>query len=148
MALTRSNPIERPFLSAERFAPVMLSVLRIMTGLLIMQHGTQKLLGFPTPPSRGMPELLSIYGLAGIIELFGGILIVIGLFTRPTAFLLAGFTAVAYFMAHAAKSFYPILNGGELAALYCFVFLYLMLAGPGPWSVDARRGVGLTRRTY
>ncbi|MGQ4273288.1 DoxX family protein [Terrihabitans sp. B22-R8] len=139
MALTRTNPIERPFFAAERYAPLMLSILRIMTGLLIMQHGLQKLLGFPSAPASGLPPLVSIYGLAGIIETFGGLLIVIGLFTRPAAFLLAGFTAVAYFMAHASRSFYPVLNGGELAVLYCFVFLYMMLAGPGPWSLDARR---------
>ncbi|MDX6807076.1 DoxX family protein [Terrihabitans rhizophilus] len=145
MLLNRSNPVERPFVSAARYAPIMLSVLRIMTGLLIMQHGTQKLFGFPEASARGMPPLVSLMGLAGVIELVGGLLIVIGLFTRPTAFLLAGFTAVAYFMAHASKSFFPILNGGELAALYCFVFLYLMLAGAGPWSLDARRGLEASR---
>ena len=114
------------------------SILRIMAGLLIMQHGTQKLFGFPDP-TKPTPELFSLMGLAGFIEFFIGALFVIGLFTRPAAFILSGFTAAAYWMAHGTKSFYPILNGGELAALYCFVFLYFVAAGPGIWSVDAKR---------
>ena len=138
MSLNRSNPVERGLAPAARFAPHMLSVLRIMTGLLIMQHGLQKLLGFPSTPASGMPALVSLMGLAGVLELFGGILIVLGLFTRPTAFVLAGFTAVAYFMAHASRNFFPVVNGGELAILFCFVFLYLVTAGPGAWSLDAR----------
>jgi putative oxidoreductase len=84
-------------------------------------------------------QLFSLMGLAGILEVIGGLLIIIGLFTRVTAFVLAGMMAVAYFMAHAPQGFYPLLNGGELAVLYCFVFLYFSAAGPGPWSVDARR---------
>ena len=115
------------------------SVLRIMTGLLLMQHGTQKLFNFPDA-AKGAAELMSLQGLAGVIEFFGGALFVIGLFTRPVAFLLCGFTAVAYWMVHGPKSFYPIMNGGELAALYCFVFLYFIAAGPGVWSLDEKRG--------
>ena len=123
--------------------PHLLSVLRIMSGLLILQHGTAKLLKFPVVPSMANVSMSSMGGIAGIFELVGGILLVIGLFTRPAAFILSGMTAVAYFMVHAPKNFYPILNGGELAALYCFVFLYLAAAGGGPWSADAmfrRRG--------
>lgn len=114
------------------------SLLRIVTGLLFLQHGTQKLLGFPDP-SKGTVEIASLMGLAGAIEFVGGILIIIGLFTRPVAFICAGFTAVAYWMAHAPSGVYPIMNMGELAILYCFVFLYFVAAGPGPWSVDAKR---------
>ena len=123
--------------------PHLLSLLRIMSGLLILQHGTAKLLKFPVVPSMANVSMSSMGGIAGIFELVGGILLVIGLFTRPTAFILSGMTAVAYFMAHAGRNFYPILNGGELAALYCFTFLYLAAAGGGPWSIDAivrRRG--------
>ena len=120
------------------WAPRLLSVLRIMTGLLFLAHGTQKLLGFP-PRAGGAPELLSLIGLAGVLELVGGALIVLGLFTRPVAFLLSGQMAVAYFMAHAPKSPFPALNGGDAAILFCFVFLYLAAAGAGPWSLDAGR---------
>lgn len=124
--------------------PEFLSVLRIMSGLLVLQHGTAKILKFPVVPNMSNVPITSMGGIAGIIELVGGILLAIGLFTRPTAFILSGLTAVAYFMAHAGRNFFPILNGGELAALYCFVFLYLAAAGGGPWSLDAmvrRRGV-------
>jgi putative oxidoreductase len=113
----------------------MLSVLRIVTGLLFLEHGTQKLLGFPLSPNPG-PALFSLIGVQGILELAGGFLILIGLFTRPVAFVLAGDMAVAYFMAHAPKGFFPTLNGGQLAILFCFVFLYLAFAGAGTWSVD------------
>jgi len=117
----------------------MLSVLRIVAGLLFMLHGTQKMFGFP--PNPQMPamhfNLMSQIGLAGVLETFGGLAIVLGLFTRPVAFLLAGEMAVAYFQAHFPRGFYPVVNGGEPAVLYCFVFLYLMLAGAGPWSIDA-----------
>jgi putative oxidoreductase len=114
-----------------------LSILRIFTGLALLQHGTGKILGFPVIPSFANLQIGSLAGAAGLIELIGGILFTVGLFTRPVAFILSGFTAAAYFMAHAGKGFYPILNGGELAALYCFVFLYFTFAGAGPWSVDA-----------
>jgi putative oxidoreductase len=122
------------------WAPRMLSVLRIFAGLELLQHGTGKILGFPAVPAFANTQLTSLSGIGGLIELIGGALFILGLFTRPVAFILSGFTAAAYFIAHASKSFYPILNGGELAALYCFVFLYFVFSGPGPWSVDAARG--------
>ena len=117
-----------------------LSVLRIMTGLLFLAHGTTKLFRFPLTDyfKDGVP-LFSFMGFAGLLEVVGGILIVLGLFTRITAFILSGMMAVAYFMAHAPQGFYPILNGGELAIMYCFVFLYFAAAGGGPWSLDAKR---------
>ena len=124
---------------AQSWAPRMLSVLRIMSALLYIEHGSQKLLGFPAS-ERGPVALFSFYGFAGFLELFGGILLAIGLFTRPVAFVLSGMMAVAYFMAHAPQSFFPANNGGDAAILFCFVFLYLFTAGPGPWSVDAKRG--------
>ena len=124
---------------AASWAPRLLSIMRIMTGLLLLQHGTAKLFKIPVIPMFANLSITSLPGIAGILELVGGVLIVLGLFTRPTAFILSGMTASAYFIAHAPKGFYPILNGGELAALYCFVFLYLAAAGPGPWSVDAGR---------
>ena len=121
------------------WAPRLLSVLRIMTGLLFLQHGTAKLLKIPTIPMFANLSLTSPPGIAGILELVGGVLMILGLFTRSVAFVLSGLMAVAYFMAHAPRGFYPILNAGELAALYCFVFLYIAAAGPGPWSIDAAR---------
>ena len=123
---------------AQAWAPRMLSVLRIMSALLYIEHGSQKLLGFPVS-ERGTAELFSIFGLGGVLELFGGILLLIGLFTRPVAFVLSGQMAVAYFMVHAPQGFFPVNNGGDAAILFCFVFLYLFIAGPGPWSLDARR---------
>lgn len=119
------------------WAPRILSVLRIITGLELMQHGTAKILGFPVVPAMANVSLTSLSGIAGVFELIGGALFTIGLFTRPVAFVLCGLLAAAYFIAHAARSFFPILNGGELAVLYCFVFLYFVFSGPGPWSVDA-----------
>jgi putative oxidoreductase len=136
-----------------QWAPRLLSVLRITTAFLFMQHGGQKLFGFPAAPQAGAPPLLSLLGLAGVLEFFGGLLILFGLFTRPVAFLLAGEMAVAYFKVHAPEGFWPLLNRGELAALYCFVFLYLAAAGGGAWSLDrlklkARRlSTGLGRRS-
>ena len=120
------------------YSAQLLSVLRIMSGLLFLQHGTTKYLGIPTSKMTGV-EPLSMGGAAGAIELVGGILLVIGLFTRPVAFILSGTMAVAYFYAHFPQGFFPILNGGELAALYCFVFLYIVAAGGGAWSVDRLR---------
>ena len=117
------------------WTPRALSVLRIVTGMLFLEHGTQKLLGFP-PSEHAAPALFSLIGVQGILELVGGFLILIGLFTRPVAFMLAGDMAVAYFMAHAPKSFFPTLNGGQLAILFCFVFLYSAFAGGGEWSAD------------
>jgi putative oxidoreductase len=112
-----------------------LSVLRIMTGLLFLEHGSAKYLGFPH--LEKVPEPRSMGGVGGMFELVGGALIVLGLFTRPVAFLLSGEMAIAYFYAHAPRAFFPLLNMGEAAILYCFVFLYLVFAGPGPWSLDA-----------
>ncbi len=112
-----------------------LSILRIMSGLLLLQHGTAKILNFPEGPMNNASPL-TMGGAAGLIELVFGALLVIGLFTRLSAFIASGLTAVAYFYAHAGRDFFPILNGGELAALYSFVFLYLASAGAGPWSVD------------
>jgi putative oxidoreductase len=120
------------------WTPRVLSILRIMTALLFLEHGTQKLLGFPPSPNPG-PALFSLLGIQGVIEIVGGLLLALGLFTRPVAFILSGDMAVAYFMAHAPQSFFPVLNRGDAAILYCFVFLYLVFAGPGPWSLDAPR---------
>lgn len=118
------------------WSPRLLSILWIVTALLFMEHGGQKLFGFPPSQQGGTVPLLSLFGVAGVLELFGGLLILLGLFTRPVAFILAGEMAVAYFMAHAPQGFWPVLNRGELAVLYCFVFLYLAVAGGGLWSVD------------
>ena len=123
-----------------------LSLLRAVTGALYMQHGLQKLFGVPSDGSRpfaGAPPAFSLFWIAGVLETFGGLLIVLGLFTRPVAFLLAGEMAVAYFMFHLPRSFFPILNGGEPVVLFCFVYLFLFTAGGGPYSLDAlRRGRG------
>ncbi len=119
-----------------KWQPIVLSLLRFMSGLLLMQHGTAKLLGFPSLPMFADLQVASLVGVAGIIELVGGGLLVVGLFTRAVAFITSGMTAVAYFMVHAPKTFMPIANGGELAALYCFVFFYLVFAGGGPISLD------------
>ena len=121
------------------WTPQLLSVLRIMSGLLLLQHGTTKYLNFPEGPMNGASPL-TMGGFAGLLELVGGVLLVIGLFTRPVAFILSGLTAVAYFVAHAPQGFFPLLNGGELAALYCFVFLFIAAVGGGAWSVDSVRG--------
>jgi putative oxidoreductase len=120
------------------WAPRVLSILRIVVGLLFLEHGTQKLLGFPPSANPG-PALLSLGGIQGLIEVVGGSLIVLGLFTRPVAFILCGDMAVAYFMSHFPTSFFPITNRGDAAILYCFVFLYLAVAGGGAWSLDASR---------
>ncbi|MBB5745385.1 DoxX family protein [Brevundimonas variabilis] len=112
-----------------------LSLLRVIAGLMFVQHGTQKIFGFPQA-ANGLFELMSQMGVGGVLELVGGMLIVVGLFTRPVAFVLSGMMAVAYFQFHAGSSLYPLVNGGELAALYCFVFLYLSFAGPGAWALD------------
>lgn len=126
--------------SLATWAPRMLSVLRIMAALLFMEHGTQKILGFPAS-GNPMPPVLSLGGISGLLELVGGALLALGVFTRPVAFIISGEMAVAYFMVHAPQTFYPVNNGGDAAILYCFVFLYFVFAGGGPWSVDAyRRG--------
>jgi putative oxidoreductase len=127
-----------------RWQPHMLALLRVMTGLLFLEHGTQKLLNFPARANGApMPNLTSLVGVQGVIELVGGILFVFGFFTRPLAFLLAGDMAVAYFMVHAPRGFFPIIaggNGGELTILFCFVFLFFVAAGAGRYSLDERRG--------
>ena len=117
------------------WSPQLLSILRIISGFLIIAHGTQKWFSFPAPPQQPV-QLTSLAGVAGTIELVGGALMLIGLFTRPAAFLLSGLCAFAYFIAHAPNGFWPLLNRGELAVLYCFVFLYFAAAGGGPWSID------------
>ena len=121
----------------------LLSIMRIMIGLLFLEHGTAKILDFPHQPNHVAWALNSLNpGVQGLIELIGGLLITLGLFTRPVAFILAGDVAVAYFMAHAPRGFFPLLNGGELAIVYCFVFLYLFVAGGGVWSLDRARAGG------
>lgn len=126
-----------------RFEDAVLALLRVAAGVMFMQHGAQKLFGafggFMGTPGAKAP-LASTMGAAGILEFFGGLLIVFGLFTRPVAFLLSGQMAVAYFMAHLPNGFWPLQNQGELAALYCFVFLYLSARGGGRYSVDAMIG--------
>ena len=120
---------------AQSFQPIALNALRIMAAFLFMPHGAQKLLGWFTENPQAV-ELLSIRGLAGVIELFGGLLIFIGLFTRPVAFIAAGEMAVAYFWRHLPNGFWPVENRGELAALYCFAFLLIWAYGPGRFSLD------------
>jgi len=120
------------------WAPRVLSILRIVAALIFLLHGTQKLLGFPPHPNPA--SITTMSWIAGLLELVGGPLLLLGLFTRPVAFLLAGEMAVAYWMAHAPRNLFPVLNGGDAAILYCFVFLYLVFAGPGPWSLDALMG--------
>jgi putative oxidoreductase len=117
------------------YTPQLLSVLRIMSGLLLLQHGTTKYLNFPVGPMNNASPM-TMSGTAGIIELVAGALLVLGLFTRFAAFIASGMCAVAYFYVHAGRGFFPLLNGGELAALYCFVFLYLAAAGGGPLGLD------------
>jgi putative oxidoreductase len=127
--------------TASAWAPRILSVLRIVAGLLFVEHGTMKFFNFPPSDMfAGGVELVSLMGLAGLLELVGGALVALGLFTRPVAFILSGEMAAAYFMAHAPSSFFPAINEGEAAILFCFAFLYLACAGAGPWSVDAARG--------
>jgi putative oxidoreductase len=116
--------------------PKVLSILRIVAALLFLAHGTMKLFGFPDA-GMDQPPVGSLYWVAGVLEVVGGLLLALGAFTRPVAFVLSGEMAVAYFMSHAPKSFYPAVNQGDAAVLFCFVFLYLVFAGPGPWSVDA-----------
>lgn len=120
------------------YSPQALGVLRIVTALIFIGHGTQKLFGFP---ATEMGALNGLQIVAGNLEVWGGILILVGFLTRPTAFVLSGFMAVAYWMAHAPSSVFPVNNGGDAAILYCFVFLYLVFAGPGAWSVDETRRI-------
>src|SRR5688572_31620993 len=113
--------------------PRILSITRIVMGYLFFQHGLQKLFAYPSAEPRDPVELMSLLGVAGILEFFGGLAIIFGIFTRPVAFILSGEMAVAYFVRHAPQGFWPAFNGGDLAALYAFFFLYLACAGPGPW---------------
>jgi putative oxidoreductase len=126
---------------ASSFAPIALSLLRIVSGLLFLEHGTQKFLSFPAGDYAGSGLAFNSMGAyAGLFELGCGLLIAIGLFTRPAAFLASGVMAVAYWHSHAPQGFFPVNNMGDAAILYCFVFLYLAAAGAGPWSLDAKRG--------
>ena len=127
--------------------PRILSISRIIIGMLFMEHGTAKVLDFPHQETHKAFDLITLNpGAQGLIELIGGFLFALGLFTRPVAFILAGDVAVAYFMAHAPRGFFPLLNGGELAIVYCFAFLYFWVAGGGEWSLDRvlRRGTPST----
>ena len=125
-----------------RWAPQLRSTLRIIAAFLFVAHGTQKLFAFPIAEPRAAVALISLGGLAGVLEAFGGLLLLLGLFTRPVAFLLSGLMATAYFMAHARLNYWPILNRGEPAVLFCFIWLFIAAAGPGPWSLDALRARG------
>jgi putative oxidoreductase len=126
----------------DRWSPRLLSILRVVVGFVFMEHGTQKLFGLPPslqPMPSHLPPLLVV---AGLLEAFGGLLILVGLFTRPVAFILAGEMAVAYFTVHARHSFWPLVNRGEVAVVYCFVFLFLAAEGGGSWSIDRLWGKG------
>jgi putative oxidoreductase len=131
----------------QEWSPRLLSVLRIVTALLFMMHGTAKLFQMPHQAMFDNLQLMSLIGVQGMLEAGGGLLLLIGLFSRPVAFVLSGDMAVAYFMVHWPKSWLPILNGGDLAVLFCFVFLYLWAAGPGPWSIDAQYRATRSRST-
>jgi putative oxidoreductase len=124
--------------TAKSYAPYVLSVLRIMSALLLLQHGLSKFFGFPV--AMATPATFSLFWFAGAIEIVGGVLLLIGLWTQPVAFILSGELAFAYFIGHAPRSFYPLVNNGEAAVLFCFVYFYIAFAGGGPWSVDAMRG--------
>jgi putative oxidoreductase len=125
--------------SLDRYSPYALAALRIITAALFISHGLVKLFGIPAGAAPGMQPLASMLGAAAVLEVGGGFLVLIGLMTRPAAFLLSGQMAFAYFIAHAPKAFHPLLNGGEAAILFCFIFLYIAAAGPGAFSVDRRR---------
>jgi len=132
---------------AETWRPQLLSVLRIVTALLFIPHGTAKLFGWPQVQYFADLEIFSLVGVAGVLEVFGGLLLLVGLFTRSVAFLLSGLMAAAYFLGHAGQGFWPLLNGGELAALYSFVFLYFVASGAGAWSLDSRLAPSLKHAT-
>lgn len=121
-----------------QFQPQALAALRIMTALQFIEHGTQKFFDFP-PAAQPFGDLVNLIGLAGVLELFGGGLLLVGLWTRPVAFVLCGFMAVAYFMAHMPVDFWPVNNRGDSAISFCFIFLYLVFAGPGAFALDTRR---------
>jgi len=123
----------------ERYTPYALAALRIAAALIFIEHGTQKLIGFPAPPEGGLPAAGSLLWVGAWIELVGGALLALGLFTRPVAFIISGEMAVAYWMFHAPASFYPVLNGGDAAILYTFAFLLFVFTGPGAFSLDGAR---------
>jgi putative oxidoreductase len=123
----------------ERYTPYALAALRIAAALIFIEHGTQKLLGFPAPPEGGLPPAGSLFWIGAWIELIGGVALAVGLFTRPVALVMAGEMAVAYWMFHAPASFHPVLNGGEAAILYTFVFLLFVFTGSGAFSLDGAR---------
>lgn len=126
--------------SLDRWAPHALSLLRIMAGLLFLSAGLQKWFGFPGPnPAYAKIQLFSLYGIAGVIEIVGGTLVTLGFYTRAAAFIMSGEMAVAYFLNRPSRGFTPLINGGTLEVLFCFVFFYLVFAGSGPWSIDAIR---------
>lgn len=127
------------FRSLSRYEPQLLGLLRIVAGLLFLAHGLVKLFGFPPDAQPGVQPLTTLLGIGGVLELVLGTLIAIGLFTRPAAFVAAGEMAVAYWMFHAPRSFYPVVNEGDAAILYCFLFLYLVARGPGAFSVEGAR---------
>ena len=125
---------------SQTWSPRLLSALRVMTALLLLQHGTAKFFSFPHFDAFDNMQFVSLLGAAGVLEVLGGLLMLIGLFTRPVAFILAGEMAVAYFLGHAPHGLWPVLNQGHPAIQFCFTWLYLSAAGPGPWSLDAKRG--------
>lgn len=120
---------------AVEWAPRLLSVLRIVVALLFLEHGMQKLFGFPVPPATGLPATMTLIWYAAVIEFAGSLLLLFGLFTRPVAVIMSGEMAFAYWMAHAPRSPFPIVNGGDASILYCFIFLYIAVAGPGIWAM-------------
>jgi len=125
---------------ATDWAPRMLSVLRIVAALMFLEHGLGKLVGFPAwPTPHGGPAMFTLLWFSAVIEALGGLLLALGLFTRPAAFVMSGEMAVGYFISHAPRGFFPMLNGGDAAVLFCFVFFYIFVAGGGPWSIDAVR---------
>ena len=124
------------FNGASRWQPEALAILRIVTGLTFLAHGVIKLFGFPEGAEPGQQEIATLLGVGAILETVGGVLIILGLFTRPTAFVLSGMMAVAYWIFHAPSSLYPAVNGGDAAILFSFIFLYLVTSGPGAWSLD------------
>lgn len=142
-ALAQSAPAaaSRTAAQLDRFVPYVLSLLRIMAGLMFLEHGLSKLIGFPPHgPIHHFPEMEFF---AALVEVAGGTLVALGLFTRQAAFIMSGEMAIGYFLVHAPRSFFPLINGGDGAVLYCFIFFYLFFAGPGPLSLDAlRRGRG------
>jgi putative oxidoreductase len=126
----------------DAWEPRVLSIVRIVTGLLFMEHGLSKLFAFPMPAQGGQPSIFTLYWFAGIIESLGGLLLALGLFTRTVAFIMSGEMAIAYFYSHNPRGFFPLMNGGDGAILFCFIFLYFFVAGGGAWSVDRVRAAG------